>query len=126
MDDPELEAIRQRRLAELQAGNPQFGGQNSAEAQQQKEQQRQEQEERRQMMLQQILTGQARERLSRIKLVKPDKARGVEDLLIRAAQTGQIGEKVDENRLISLLEQLSEKEKKTTITIKRRSALDDD
>jgi programmed cell death protein 5 len=32
--------------------------------------------------------------VSRIALVKPDKARGVEDVLLRAAQTGGISEKV--------------------------------
>jgi len=32
--------------------------------------------------------------VSRIALVKPDKARGVEDVLLKAAQTGGISEKV--------------------------------
>jgi hypothetical protein len=32
--------------------------------------------------------------VSRIALVKPDKARGVEDVLLRAAQSGGISEKV--------------------------------
>jgi Double-stranded DNA-binding domain len=32
--------------------------------------------------------------VARIALVKPDKARGVEDVILRAAQTGQITEKV--------------------------------
>lgn len=32
--------------------------------------------------------------VARIALVKPDKARGVEDVLLRAAQMGQISEKV--------------------------------
>ena len=36
--------------------------------------------------------------VSRIALVKPDKARGVEDVLLRAAQTGGISEKVDNDR----------------------------
>lgn len=38
--------------------------------------------------------------VSRIALVKPEKARGVEDVLLRAAQMGQITEKVMENRRI--------------------------
>jgi programmed cell death protein 5 len=50
-------------------------------------------------------------------LVKPEKARGVEDMIIRAAQMGQLGEKVDENRLISLLEQISESKASTKITV---------
>jgi len=122
MDDPELEAIRQKRLAEMQGGGQQFNPQEA----QQREVAKKEQEERRQSILIAILTSDARERLSRVALVKPDKARSVEDMIIRAAQTGQLGGKVDEQRLISLLEQISEKEKKTKITIKRRTVDDDD
>ncbi|CAD6271357.1 unnamed protein product [Miscanthus lutarioriparius] len=125
--DPELEAIRQRRMQELMA---QRGGANQQNAGQQKAQEdaKQEAEERRQMMLAQILSSEARERLSRIALVKPDKARGVEDVLLRAAQTGGISEKVSEERLISLLEQINtQTSKQTKVTIqRRRSVLDDD
>lgn len=32
--------------------------------------------------------------VARIALVKPEKARGVEDIILRAAQMGQIAEKV--------------------------------
>ncbi|CAD6332979.1 unnamed protein product [Miscanthus lutarioriparius] len=127
MADPELEAIRQRRMQELMA---QRGGANQQNAGQQKAQEdaKQEAEERRQMMLAQILSSEARERLSRIALVKPDKARGVEDVLLRAAQTGGISEKVSEERLISLLEQINtQTSKQTKVTIqRRRSVLDDD
>eukprot|EP01133_Synstelium_polycarpum_P018044 gene18044-21539_t len=49
-------------------------------------------------------------------MVKPDKARQIEDMIINAAQTGRLTEKVDEPKLISLLEQISEKSAKTTIT----------
>jgi len=120
-DDPELDAIRQKRLAEMQGGQ-QFNPQEA----QQREAMKKEQEERRQAILQAVLTADARERLSRVALVKAEKARGVEDLIIRAAQSGQLGGKVDEARLISLLEQLSEKEQKTKITFKRRGVDDDD
>ncbi|KAF6991515.1 hypothetical protein CFC21_008592 [Triticum aestivum] len=126
--DPELEAIRQRRVQELMgqrggAASPQNAGQQKAQ-----EDAKQEAEERRQMMLSQILSSEARERLSRIALVKPDKARGVEDVLLRAAQTGGISEKVSEERLISLLEQInSHTSKQTKVTIqRRRNVLDDD
>uniref|UniRef100_A0ACD5U055 Uncharacterized protein n=2 Tax=Avena sativa TaxID=4498 RepID=A0ACD5U055_AVESA len=125
--DPELEAIRQRRMQELMgqrgAANPQNAGQQKAQ-----EDAKQEAEERRQMMLAQILSSEARERLSRIALVKPDKARGVEDVVLRAAQTGGISEKVSEERLISLLEQINtHTSKQTKVTIqRRRSVLDDD
>jgi hypothetical protein len=54
--------------------------------------------------------------VARISLVKPDKARAVEDMLLMAARRGQIQEKVSEARLIELLEQVSEQtEKKTKV-----------
>ncbi|KAM2993679.1 hypothetical protein FF2_045749 [Malus domestica] len=87
-----------------------------------------EAEERRHMMLSQIVSGEARERIARIALVKPEKARGVEDVILRAAQMGQIVEKVSEERLISLLEQINNQtNKQTKVTIpRRRSVLEDD
>ncbi|EGG24851.1 hypothetical protein DFA_03096 [Cavenderia fasciculata] len=96
------------------------------EAQQRAMEQKREQEERRQHIILQILTHDARERLSRIAMVKPDKARQIEDMLVNAAQTGRLSEKVDEQKLISLLEQISEKAKKTTVIMKRRTIEDDD
>ena len=53
----------------------------------------------------QILTNETRERLNRIAMVKPEKARGVEDLLIQSARKGQLRGKVTETQLIELLEQ---------------------
>ncbi|KAK9826281.1 hypothetical protein WJX74_005659 [Apatococcus lobatus] len=91
MADPELERIRQKRMQELMGG--QGGGEMTPEAQQQKEEQRQSQEEQRRMMLAALLQPAARERLNRIALVKPDKARGIEDTLLRMAQRGQISER---------------------------------
>ncbi|CAL9167867.1 unnamed protein product [Musa hybrid cultivar] len=126
-DDPELEEIRQRRMQELMAKHG-VGNQHNGEQQNGQEEAKREAEERRQLMLSQILSTQARERLARIALVKPEKARGVEDVLLRAAQMGQLSEKVSEERLISLLEQINNQtSKQTKVTIqRRRSVLEDD
>ncbi|XP_038984931.1 DNA-binding protein DDB_G0278111-like isoform X4 [Phoenix dactylifera] len=105
-----------------------IGNQQNADQQKAQEDAKREAEERRQLMLSQILSAQARERLARIALVKPEKARGVEDVLLRAAQMGQMTEKVSEERLISLLEQINvQTSKQTKVTIqRRRSVLEDD
>ncbi|KMS96048.1 hypothetical protein BVRB_002480 [Beta vulgaris subsp. vulgaris] len=127
MADPELEAIRQRRMQELMAQRG-AGSQQNPEQQKAQEEAKMEAEERRQMMLAQILSSEARERIARIALVKPEKAKGVEDVILRAAQMGQIAEKVSEEKLISLLEQINTqttKQTKVTIT-RRRSVLEDD
>ncbi|KAK4787744.1 hypothetical protein SAY86_011577 [Trapa natans] len=127
MADPELEAIRQRRMRELMAQHG-MGNQQNPEQQKAQEDAKREADERRQMMLSQILLPEARERIARIALVKPEKARGVEDVLLRSAQMGQIVEKVTEERLISLLEQINtQTSKQTKVTIqRRRSVLEDD
>ncbi|KAG6594495.1 DNA-binding protein, partial [Cucurbita argyrosperma subsp. sororia] len=105
-----------------------MGSQSNPEQQKAQEEAKSEAEERRQMMLSQILSMQARERLARIALVKPEKARGVEDVILRAAQMGQIVEKVSEEKLITLLEQINNQTtKQTKVTIqRRRSVLEDD
>lgn len=125
--DPELEAIRQRRMAELQA---KYGGGQapaSAEEQAAQEEAKAAAEEQRRGMLLALLQPSARDRLARISLVKPDKARAIEDIIIQAARRGQLGEKVSEERLIELLEQVNERtQSKTKVTIQRRRAFDDD
>ncbi len=55
--------------------------------------------------------------MARIALVKPEKARAVEDMIIRAAQSGQLGGQVDEPKLIQLLEQISGSQPKTKVTV---------
>ena len=97
MSDQELEAIRQRRMAELQA---QQGGAGGADKQAEQEEKRQAAEDRRQSMLVAIMQPDARERLQRIALVKPDKARGVEEMILQMAQRGQLGgAKISEDQL---------------------------
>lgn len=44
--------------------------------------------------------------VSRISLVKPQKAQGITNLIIQMAQQGQIRQKVNEAQLIGLLEQV--------------------
>lgn len=90
MADPELEALRAKRLAELQQQQqgPMRGpanDQNSAE------EQRQKQEEMRNAMLSSLLTQEARARLNTIALTKPEKGRMVEDILIQNARRGAFG-----------------------------------
>ncbi|KAJ8545346.1 hypothetical protein K7X08_017929 [Anisodus acutangulus] len=127
MADPELEAIRQRRMQELMAQQG-MGSQQNPDQQKAQDDAKREADERRQLMLTQILTSEARARVARIALVKPDKARGVEDVILRAAQYGQITEKVSEEKLIELLEQINtQTTKQTKVTIqRRRNVLEDD
>ncbi|KAK6094826.1 hypothetical protein MT418_005098 [Batrachochytrium dendrobatidis] len=127
MEDSELAAIRARRMAEMKA---QSGGSQSSDLSSILGQQRAgsgdaaaeaKKKEMRRNMVYQILDNGARERLARIKMVKGDKARAVEDMLIRMAQTGQIRGKVGESQLIDLLEQINTHQQSSTkITYNRR------
>lgn len=51
-------------------------------------------EEQRAMILDQILEPEAKARLTRLSMVKPDKARAVESSLIKAGTSGQLKSKV--------------------------------
>ena len=84
-------------------------------------------------MLQACITNGARERLARIALVKPEKARAVEDSVLKMEQRGQIAEPVSEDRLVAMLEGSgggSEGRggggRGPKITFQRRNMLDDD
>ncbi|CBZ49776.1 hypothetical protein NCLIV_002640 [Neospora caninum Liverpool] len=85
-----------------------FGGDaEKAKAAEAQEAMRQQMEEQRRIMLRAVLTPEAQERLHRIQLVKADKAREVETLILQSAQRGRIADKVDEATLIELLQQTS-------------------
>ncbi|KAI0031697.1 PDCD5-related protein, partial [Vararia minispora EC-137] len=78
-----------------------------------------------------VLDSAARERLSRIALVSPDRSRQIEAVLLRMAQTGQLRGRVNEQQLIGLLEQVRAEEagstaKKGAIVYQRRELDDDD
>ncbi len=95
-----------------------------------------EQEQMRIGILARILVPEARERLSRISMVRPDRGRAFEDFLINSARSGQLrgslpNGQLSEADLVSLLERMSAqdsaaKETVSKVRFQRRSAFDDD
>ncbi|KAL7716738.1 Double-stranded DNA-binding domain containing protein [Entamoeba marina] len=85
---------------------------NQQAQQQYKQQQMREQEERRQQLLTSVLEADAKERLASISLVKPEKARQVEDMIMLMCG------------LISLIDQINENKTETKVTIVHKK--DDD
>ena len=77
------------------------------EEMQAQQQAQQQMEEQRASILDQILEPAAKDRMNRLKLVKKDKARAVEDSLIKAATSGQLRSKVTEEALITMLDGVS-------------------
>ncbi|XP_013140092.1 PREDICTED: programmed cell death protein 5 [Papilio polytes] len=126
MDDPELERIRQQRLAQLQAQHGGTGDPNQAKAQEEK---MRAMEDAKHSILAQVLSQDARARLNTIKLSKPEKGAMVENMICRMAQMGQLSGKISESELIELLQSVNQQMPKTTSTVKfdrRRAALDSD
>ncbi|MDF1538786.1 MAG: DNA-binding protein [Candidatus Thorarchaeota archaeon] len=109
VSDDELDAIRQRKLAELQqqAAQEQMAEQQEAEVQAQKEQ-----------VLRQILTPEARSRLQNIRLVKPQLAEQIEMQLIQLAGSGRLKSRVSDEQLKGLLQQLQGRERERKITFR--------
>ncbi|TKY89679.1 hypothetical protein EX895_001464 [Sporisorium graminicola] len=148
MEDDELQAIRAARMAELRgSGGASGGGASSGAASagfggpqgvsggagaggKSQEDQAAQQEEMKRQMLSRILDAEARERLSRIGLVKPQKARQITDLLIRMAQSGQIRGRITEDQLIGLLDQVDQASSGDSgagkITFTRKKTVQDD
>ena len=109
MEDPELEAIRQRRMAELQ---------QQAQNQAAQEEQAKRMEMQKQNALRQILTTEARQRLANIRLPNPHMADTVEMQLIQLAQSGRIHGIIDDTMLRNILAQITPQQRE--ITIERR------
>ncbi|XP_026762660.1 programmed cell death protein 5 [Galleria mellonella] len=126
MDDPELEKLRNQRLAQLQAQHGGTGDPNQAKAQ---EERMQAIEETKNSILSQVLDQNARARLNTIKISRPEKAAMVENMICRMAQMGQVQTRISEQELIQILESVNQQMPKSTSTVKfdrRRAALDSD
>jgi programmed cell death protein 5 len=108
--DEELEKLRQRRVAELQAQRAQQG--QAAQAQAQAEAQKD-------AVMRKILTPEARARLQNVKLVRPDFAEQVEMQLIQVAQTGRVPLPITDDLLKRLLAELQSQQAKRDISIRR-------
>jgi len=103
----DIEEVRKRKLMELQ----------KKYLEQQKEQEeaaRQEMELEAQLnaIMRHILTPEARERLGRVKLVRPELARQVELVLVQLYQAGQIREPIDDPKLKQILAQVDARTRK--------------
>ena len=97
MSEEELEALRKRRMLELQ--QRMVEEQKQSQAQQQLEGQKQ-------ALLRRILTPEARSRLTNLKMVKPEFTQQLELQLIQLAQQGRINIPITDEQLKELLVKL--------------------
>jgi len=113
-NDGDLDAIRQQRMAELQARQQQTAAQDMAQ-----DQALQQAEMQKQAILRQFLTDGARTRLNSVRMSKPEFASQVEQQIIALAQSGKLGDKISESQMKDLLKKLSPSSRKS-FDIKRR------
>ncbi len=109
-NDEELEAIRQRKLAQMQ---------EQQIASQAQEEQQATLEAQKQSILRQILTEKARQRLANVKLVRPQVAEAVELRLIQIAQQGGVKEKINDEQLKETLRKIQGQKRETKVDIRR-------
>ena len=116
----ELDEIRQKRMAELQA--QQAAAQNQAQQQAMAQAQQQEAqaqfEAQKKQILGQIMTPEARQRLANLKLTKPEMVNNIELQLIQSAQSGSLRGKVTDDQLKVLLRQIAGQKREIKITRK--------
>jgi len=91
----EAEAIKRRKLEELQ---------QQALADEQARQQKVEFEIQKQQILRALLSSEARERLTRVKMARKEEGEQIEMLLIQLYQQGKITKQVDDAMLKQILE----------------------
>ena len=103
----DIEEIRKKKLLELQK---KLAEQKKAEEEQIRREM--ELEAQWQTIMKQILTSEARERLARVKLVRPELARQVELILVQLYQAGQITERITDEKLKKILAQVDVRTRK--------------
>ena len=109
-NDEEMEAIRQKKLIEMQ---------QQQAAQHVQEEERAALEAQKQNILRQILTEEARQRLANIKLVRPQLADAVELRLIQLAQQESLSGKITDEQLKEILRKIQGQKRDTKIDIRR-------
>lgn len=107
--DEELDALRERRMKQLQRRLTQ---------EQQQAQMQQQVQVQKQALLRRILSTEARQRLANLKMVKPEFAEQLELQLIQLAQTGRLKIPVTDDQLKKILAQLQSQRR--DIKIRRR------
>jgi len=108
MSDNELDAIRKRKLSSYQ---------QRATDEQRQSQEAQQVEAQKQALLKQILSPEARQRLTNLNMVKPEFTEQIELQLIQLAQAGKLPIPLSDAQLKQILLQLQSR--KRDITIRR-------
>jgi len=108
-DEEDLEDIKKKKIQQLKEKQQSQEGQEEA---------KEKMEAQKKAILRQVMTSEARERLARVRMARPELAERIESQIIALAQRGGTKGKIDDPTLKDLLKKLSGKKK--DINIKRR------
>ncbi|WP_319507263.1 DNA-binding protein [uncultured Methanolobus sp.] len=111
----DLEEIRRRRLAQMQQQQQQQMGAGDMQAAMQQEQAQAEMDAKKQVLMRQILTPEARERLTNLRMSRKELVDQLESQLIMLAQSGRLQSMIDDEKLKQLLVQMQPKKREPTI-----------
>ena len=103
-NEEDIEELRQKKMEQLQE-QAQGGGQGQVDEEEMQRQQEQA-EAQKQAVLRQNLTDGARKRLNTVKMSKPEFGEQVEQQVVALAQSGRLGDRIDEEQMKSLLKEL--------------------
>ncbi|PTD94043.1 DNA-binding protein [archaeon SCG-AAA382B04] len=109
LSEDDIEEIRQKKLEELK---------EKKGSQEELEQRKQQQEAQKKKLLKKIMTSEARQRLSNLRMAKPEFVESIEQQLILLAQKGSIQGKIDDDQFKKILKKAQSDSK--DINIKRR------
>lgn len=107
--EEDIEDIKKKKLKQLK---------EQMESQEDQEEMDEQYEAQKKALLRSILTPEARERLARLRMARPEMTESIEQQLIMLAQRGAVQGKIDDETLKNLLKKLTDKKKE--INIKRR------
>ncbi|GBC70746.1 hypothetical protein HRbin02_00515 [Candidatus Calditenuaceae archaeon HR02] len=109
-EDEELEEIRRRKMAELQARAAQEEARRRAEAE-------------KAAILRVVLTQEARQRLANIRMARPEVAEAVENYLVNLARSGNLKSQITDDLLRQILEKVMPPKRETKIVRMSRDEL---
>jgi len=110
-DEEELEAIRRRKLQHIQQ-------QMTMEGMEEKTREEELREAQKKLLLRRILTPDARERLGRVRMARPEYADAVEEQLLMLSKRMARDERIDDDTFKNILQRIMPK--KREIRIERR------
>lgn len=118
MQDDELERLRRERLARAQSEQTQ-----SREAAEAAEERRAQERAQQEAILRAILTPEARERLTRVRIARPDQAEALEQQLIALARSGRLQHQLTDEDVKAILQRLFPP--KREINIRRKGQIEE-